>query len=142
MDDRTLLELAAKAAGIEYDADRSKPHPVSNAWWGLWLVYHREPTDFDRRYWNPLKDDGDALRLAVAIKAKITIGNFIVMVEVVGRPDVGQEFTGNAGAATRRAITRAAAEIELAKSAVSAPGAVEGGVTGEKFDDPHQGRLL
>ena len=33
--DRELLELAAKAAAIEYDPSRSKPHPVSGAFWGL-----------------------------------------------------------------------------------------------------------
>ena len=63
-----LLEAAAKAAGIEYDPARSEPHPVSGAWWGLWLVYHREPTDFDRRYWNPLTDDGDCFRLAMKLR--------------------------------------------------------------------------
>ena len=48
MDDKTMLELAAKAAGIDH-------------WYG------KEGT-VD---WNPLTDDGDALRLAV--KLEITI---------------------------------------------------------------------
>jgi hypothetical protein len=127
MDDRTLLEMAAKAAEIEYDADRSKPHPVSGAWWGLWLVYHREPTDFDRRYWNPLKDDGDALRLAVKLKIDVKHYEDHVVAWFHDYFGTGKiPYDSDPNAATRRAIVLAAAEIELAKSRVSAPGAVEG----------------
>jgi len=116
MNDKTLLTLAAKAAGIEYDPARSEPHPVSDAWWGLWLVYHREPTQFDRRYWNPLRDDGDALRLAVKLGIEIGFGASGRKVWV-GQPyrDVqAQEDaagTYSIQEATRRAIVRAAAEI-------------------------------
>lgn len=63
--DRDLLELAAKAAGIRYDKEASKPHPKSGAFWGLWLVFDGEPPEHARRHWNPLTNDGDALRLAV-----------------------------------------------------------------------------
>lgn len=64
MEDRELLELAAKAAGVEYDKDcKSK--------WGLWLIYRDEPSEYARRYWNPLADDGDALRLAVRLNLSI-----------------------------------------------------------------------
>ena len=104
--DRELLELAAKAAGIEYDAEKSKPHPISGAWWGLWLVYHREPTEYDRRYWNPHIDDGDALRLAVrsGIFDKPEFWH-LRSLERFARQEC-DDCT-----ATRRAITRAAAEI-------------------------------
>jgi hypothetical protein len=68
--DIELLELAAKAAGVEYDPALSKPHPFSRVWWGLWIKYHREPHELDRRYWNPLADDGDTLRLAVKLRIK------------------------------------------------------------------------
>ena len=62
MTDRELLELAAKAAGIE-------------AWPGVGFQSHMlftrsAKSGYDGRVtgveWNPLTDDGDALRLAVA----------------------------------------------------------------------------
>ena len=100
MTDKQLLEYAAKAAGIP----------------GKWDGEHNCFYEFSHAFqnpWNPLQDDGASLRLAVAIKAKITIGNAIIMVEVEaqGTPDIGQEFTDNPTAATRRAIIRTAAEI-------------------------------
>lgn len=56
--DRELLEMAAKAANIEkYDF-------VSSS--GDWV--YREPNTPN---WNPLKDDGDALRLAVKLRFSI-----------------------------------------------------------------------
>ena len=104
--DRELLEMAAKAAGIQYDADASKPHPNSGAFWGLWLEFDREPSEYDRRYWNPLTDCGDALRLAVKLgitDLALAVGRY-VMLEKHREGD-------NIEAITRRAITRAAAEI-------------------------------
>lgn len=74
--DKELLELAAKAAGIDYDPDKSKPHPVSGAFWGLWLRIKGEPYEGQRRYWSPLTDDGAALRLAVALRLKIIPGKY------------------------------------------------------------------
>ena len=91
--DRELLEKAAKAAGMEIDPIDAMHEPEQ------WYA------------WNPLTDDGDALRLAVDLKMKITVGNAIVMVEAIGIPDVGVPFTGDAREATRRAIVRAAAAI-------------------------------
>lgn len=52
MTDLELLELAAKAAGVEITA----------------IVKEGVPHRFGGGYWNPLTDDGDALRLAVALK--------------------------------------------------------------------------
>jgi len=118
MTDRELLELAAKAAAIKYDPEASKPHPKSGAFFGLWLVYHREPTANDRRYWNPLTNDGDALRLAVKLliaidpcdpwcdgaSATIVLNGDSVDIR---EPQDGDDLV----AATRRAIVRAAAEI-------------------------------
>ena len=50
MTDRELLELAAKAAGVRLE----EWNPTYRAYWvGDW--------------WNPLDDDGDALRLAVKL---------------------------------------------------------------------------
>ena len=54
--DRELLELAAKAAGAEYEVDVDD--------YSIWL--HSEIGGVTGE-WNPLTDDGDALRLAVTL---------------------------------------------------------------------------
>ena len=98
MTDRELLELAAKAAGV--DARR-----LAHAW----------PDRFDDEQWNPLTDDGDALRLAVKIGRSRTLQ----LVVGVGGADcqfdhplvTAFESGDDPYAATRRAIVRAAAEI-------------------------------
>lgn len=100
MTDRELLELAAKAAGYEY------------AKFGGYIVVDGIPGN-----WNPLTDDGDALRLAVKLQLGISIPPV-----VDGRIDVVTfygpiisivEYPQNddRDAATRRAIVRAAAEV-------------------------------
>lgn len=105
MNDRELLELAAKAAGYE-------------AWdWlgkdGLLNVY-----DANGRHdcWNPLTDDGDAFRLAVKLHLNIFIGRQGTCVNDGEMPlrnfPIAIEHHGDdAYAATRRAIVRAAAQI-------------------------------
>ena len=113
--DRELLELAAKAAGIEYTIEDSDYY-ISHKFFGLWLVKHHEPSEYEKRYWNPLTDDGEALRLAVKLGLVVEIGyaarGFLV---VRTNTDNWQEFRepwGNCPyAATRRAIVRAAAAI-------------------------------
>ncbi len=104
MTDRELLELAAKGAGIEL-----RWHPDGTAYsdsrckdyWGVW---------------NPIADDGDALRLAV--KLEIFTGRFydcVVPACFASWSNRGRSLWEPAGddpyAATRRAIVRAAAEI-------------------------------
>lgn len=124
---RELLGMAAKAAGVRYDPELSKPHPTSGAFWGLWLLYDREPTEHDRRHWNPLEDDGDALRLAV--KLGLSFAHYPIYEQpkhavIVYRRTLGDDgeshvteaealerYCGDPCAATRLAITRAAAEI-------------------------------
>ena len=106
MTDKELLELAAKAAGVKYDADASNPHPKSVAFWGLWFVIDGEPSEYQRRYWNPLTDDGDALRLAVKLRLTPHIDGNLTDCE-----DCTVAHLDDPYAATRRAITRAAAEI-------------------------------
>lgn len=98
MSDRELLELAAKAAGIPlsyWEGDDDKPFD--------------ENTD---SYWNPLTDDGDALRLAV--KLGLDVWTFASETQV-GWPKSGRTLVEPHGsdpyATTRRAIVRAAAEI-------------------------------
>lgn len=71
MTDRELLEMAAKAAGIEYDEKVLAEHKEGRAFFGLWLVCHGEPYEGQRRYWNPLTDDGDAFRLAARLRLSI-----------------------------------------------------------------------
>jgi hypothetical protein len=106
--DRALLECAAKVAG-KHAHDWAAPGRLLPNKGGFVQFIGLGSASI----WNPLTDDGDALRLAVKLRAKITIGNRITMVEVLGLPDVGQEwFTdhdGDRAAATRRAIVRAAA---------------------------------
>lgn len=108
MDDRTLLELAAKAAGVR----------------GIWCDAGLNlRTDAWPNIWSPLTDDGDALRLAVKRRFHINIfsatdadgintpgfveiwddGNDPICVEWINDADYEK--------ATRRAIVRAAAEL-------------------------------
>lgn len=78
MTDQELLELAAKAVGLEEAKLR---------------------IEFNQ--WNPLEDDGDALRLAVKL------GIDIAKAQV----DYWDKHSNDPYAATCRAIVRAAAEI-------------------------------
>ena len=112
MTDRELLELAAKAAGIEISQ-------WSNCQAGGFIAKGSQYLDswgdkrIPRDFWNPLTDDGDALRLAV--KLGFHMGMYEDSVVVVGGGvDNRQLFewhNDDPYAATRRAIVRAAAEI-------------------------------
>ena len=112
MTDMELTVLAAKAAGIRFEAGSEQAHPKSGAWWGLWLVYDHEPAETARRYWNPLADDGDALRLAVRLDLTVMTG-MARDGEGWASIDTGAE----PNASTRRAIVLAAAQIGNAKPA-------------------------
>lgn len=104
MIDRELLELAAKAAGIEHPGGE---HSVENDG-RLWDCK-------ELRWWNPLTDDGDALRLAVKLKICIYSNNCVrvdyVRTDWIPTIPIYEEFGDDPYAATRRAIVRAAAEI-------------------------------
>lgn len=99
MTDRELLEKAAKAAGIDVE----------------WLL------DFENKeylhnwedgcVWNPLTDDGDALRLAVKLRMDIVHFSDLVRADVNGLEDCHEQNGIDPYAATRRAIVRAAAAI-------------------------------
>jgi len=104
MTDRELLELAAKAAGLEFD-------PTVQNKLGLIVVAEDASCQSDQKLWNPLTDDGDALRLAVKLGIQIDPRNPETRVfgPVGGRVD--EYHKPDAFAATRRAIVRAAAEI-------------------------------
>lgn len=100
--DRELLELAAKGA----DQERSfVGTPWSNA---------------RGRTWDPLNDDGDALRLAVKMKMRIAFDSLpagFVMVYPADRDTLCTQLAIEADphAAARRAIVHAAAEIGKAR---------------------------
>ena len=108
MTDRELLELAAKAANIE-----------------LWHedVFTKGLTQKISQSgilcWNPLTDDGDALRLAVKLRLIIdpvaeTLDGTGPCAAVWCKPKrryIMEPFGDDPYAATRRAITRAAAQI-------------------------------
>jgi hypothetical protein len=89
--DRELLELAAKAAGIG---------PIS------WIETDGTKIVTNLR-WNPLTDDGDALRLAV----KLGLYDLRDLPFQEGNDPVWQAVP-DPYAAVRRAIVRAAVEIE------------------------------
>jgi hypothetical protein len=100
MTDKELLELAAKAANYEL-ASTKDGYP-------LWVN--------GVGIWNPLTDDGDALRLAVKLKIAISV-DFdrvdVAITESIGATEYLYELPSPTDpyAATRRAIVRAAAEI-------------------------------
>ena len=109
MTDRELLELAAKAAGLNvhwgsaWQADimfREIPRP------SIPLVANVE--------WNPLADDGDALRLSVELRIDIRINDYDTLCYgpiITTHGSAAETHGTDPCAATRRAIVRAAAEI-------------------------------
>ena len=104
MTDRELLQFAAKAAGYEYTQLAPLLHPKVN--WGVCTI---------DGLWNPLVDDGDALRLAVKLGMCVDCVDGSMMVEFFVKDKIkhiGIEiYTDDPYAATRRAIVQAAAEI-------------------------------
>ncbi|MGA4640579.1 hypothetical protein ACQKC8_12490 [Stutzerimonas stutzeri] len=113
MEDRELLELAAKAAGIggEWSADGCDDRGQSCG------------IKIDPNYiWNPLTDDGDALRLAFALGMSVDAGACMIDYAVPDADDEELETLetlefehGGDIANLRRAIVRAAAEIGRTK---------------------------
>lgn len=90
MTDKELLELASKAAGIYKDA-------LDCEWY--------DPHGYVRPDWNPLTDDGDALRLEIALNLT-TKHRFLDFLAEENTLCGGDYFK-----ARRRAIVRAAAAI-------------------------------
>lgn len=100
--DRELLELAAKAAGyrLEWDGSPDKWQPM----------YYEGKT---YQQFDPLTDDGDALRLAVKLGIKVEFfhSSNTAFAGPLDMACAEEEVDGDSCAATRRAIVRAAAEI-------------------------------
>jgi hypothetical protein len=94
MTDKELLELAAKAIGVSKYRYGDAIYPFPNVW-------------------DPLKDDGDALRLAVDLNFDICIRDMEVGVKQMKTPslNVYEPIGRNHYGAVRLAIVRAAAEI-------------------------------
>lgn len=106
--DRELLEMAAKAAGL-----------VSLVW-GVDNPQRQMSGEgqFICATWNPLNDDGDALRLAVKLGLMVYVmvdagftGIRLPGEHIGGKYDEVELHLGLPEIATRRAIVRAAAEI-------------------------------
>jgi len=111
MNDKELLELAAKAAGVagKYNSAAEEFYLSSKT------IHPSGATNI--AWWNPLTDDGDALRLAVKLKMNIhnsahsPDGIAFVYAQVKGHSPQQEYNLDDHCAATRRAIVRAAAEI-------------------------------
>lgn len=113
MTDKELLTMAAKAAGIEIEWNvminlispilAPKTQQERN-----WLSHEHTP-------WNPLTDDGDALRLAVKLGVELLFTKNRVGAgrhSPTAAPWTAEDRNvDDPYAATRRAIVRAAAEI-------------------------------
>jgi hypothetical protein len=119
MSDRELLALAAKAAGVcphlvMEKITPGKGDPVLERWGS---IPRCRDCKEDHASWNPLTDDGDALRLAVKLGLQIECRCRDRDFVAVRTPDLNwREYREDTLAehvpvATRRCIVRAAAEI-------------------------------
>ena len=129
MTDKEMLEYAAKAIGLRVGRE---PNGLERGRYDLyWSLIHRELVWHDKTagseypepvFWNPLTDDGDALRLA--IKCGISVLQFPACIgtgwpqnglpaRLIGFDPPYEDISSGQDvfAATRRAITRAAAEM-------------------------------
>ena len=96
MNDRELLELAAKAAGIV----------------GEYCEEKRCFSSYMEPGWNPLNDDGDALRLSVHLQLEVSVfRDHVTVFHPKGWCDELYKDNATSLSATRLAIVRAAAEI-------------------------------
>lgn len=109
--DRELLQLAAKAAGVKllpHTWDKGAPWGSHNGF----ILDGGGPSE-----WNPIENDGDALRLAVKLHLEIDHNHpldndaWVMAIENGKMVSVTEEVDGCREAATRRAIVRAAAAI-------------------------------
>lgn len=98
MSDAELLDLAAKAMRLKY---------MNGALW--------DGRDVVEYSWNPLTDDGDALRLAVKLRLEVFFEDWsdgeTVIVQQQRVIEAENIVESDPYSATRRAIVRAAAEI-------------------------------
>lgn len=104
MDDKRLIELAAKAAGYEITS------------WGRFSDGEKAWVTELGGWWNPLNDDGDSLRLAVKLRIRFEVHSRHPFV-AAWVPEIYRRLEEETGddpcKATRRAILRAAAALGL-----------------------------
>lgn len=117
--DQELLTLAAKAArfGDEFGVTWTESeYPRNSSSHGALWNYrgHMDTAEL----WNPLTDDGDALRLAVKLRLNISVfDNYVIVGYYFDDADglehhvVEESINGDHNAAVRGAIVRAAAQI-------------------------------
>ena len=117
--DRDLLEAAARAAGIEVRWHEPwETHVHVGEWYEGRPLMHKA-----QMVWNPLTDDGDALRLAVKLRMNLDLdsddmSNAFVPGEVQG---YACDHGSDPMAATRRAIVRAAVSLACAPQPEEGP---------------------
>lgn len=145
MEDRELLELSARAAGVfltpktlaelfpqwTWDESFEPRHEDAGGMSGTVVVRNHEGelSGTTRKIWNPLADDGDALRLAVKLKLALALDSCCAMDHRRDGSHDGDWWGGGSDAhagvsheecdpyaATRRAIVRAAAKIATSAS--------------------------
>lgn len=102
--DRELIELAAKAAGYDLRWVSTRLDDNFTA-----RIRNDNPYWFNWPAWNPLDDDGDALRLAGKLMMTIDISMYGTTVTIPSTPITIAEVWHED--ATRRAIVRAAAAM-------------------------------
>lgn len=111
--DRQLLELAAKAIGLQIECWGSSAEQSVSEGFFIWI--DNDPLSLG--LWNPLLDDGDALRLAVKMDFDIELRVDCVLANGFGVKNC-QTLEGcddDKLAATRKAIVHAAALIGAGK---------------------------
>jgi hypothetical protein len=107
MTDREMLELAAKAAGIRGCYASLDEFPD-------WMTAHDGEGVYytSSQAWNPLTDDGDALRLAIDLGLSMRVLEKCVFVELrLSQYSALETYGDDPYDTTRRAIVSVAAEI-------------------------------
>jgi hypothetical protein len=109
MNDRDLLEAAAKAAGIDVKKFVDQVTDYDSPHYGISAIQLGSTWNT----WNPLEDDGDALRLAVMLNLRIRPNFNGSHADCFGNDQniFTQYIEGDPFAATRRAIVCAAADV-------------------------------
>ena len=118
MSDREMLELAAKAANYLIVGPAEKYIAQLGHYEGGFVIRNDRGGD---SCWNPITDDGDALRLAVKLVLDIefvwddvpeeTAIACVRVTAIGGEACAFEELGFDPCAATRRAVVRSAAEI-------------------------------
>ena len=112
MTDRELLEFAAKAASYQIEGEADKLVVFPGHFSGGFSIFNDMGGS---SLWNPLTDDGDALRLVVRLGLRLSVANDLGVVFCTSADrethQASEGFGADKQAATRRAIVLAAAAI-------------------------------